>query len=73
MNQHSFKSCNYAEGIAESREVEGLGCSSLRFLLMIFEIVNLHTRNFVTLKTSYGSETMIPLFITGCRDKIYSE
>ena len=25
------------------------------------------------LKTNYGSETVIPLYITGCREKIYSE
>ena len=27
----------------------------------------------MTLKTSYGSETVIPLNITGCREKIYPE
>ena len=26
-----------------------------------------------TLTTNYGSETVIPLYITGCREKIYSE
>ena len=25
------------------------------------------------IKTSYGSETVIPLYITGCRNKIYSK
>ena len=25
-----------------------------------------------TLKTNYGSETVIPLYVTGCREKIYS-
>ena len=25
------------------------------------------------LKTNYGSEMVIPLYITGCREKIYSE
>ena len=27
----------------------------------------------VILKTNYGSETVIPFYITGCRDKIYFE
>ena len=27
----------------------------------------------ITIKTNYGSETVIPLYITGCREKIYSE
>ena len=27
----------------------------------------------MTLKTNYGSETVIPLYIMGCREKIYSE
>ena len=31
------------------------------------------TRAPVTLKTNYGSETVIPLYVTGCREKIYSE
>ena len=26
-----------------------------------------------TLKANYGSETVIPLYINGCREKIYSE
>ena len=27
----------------------------------------------MTLKTNYGSETVMPLYIIGCREKIYSE
>ena len=30
-------------------------------------------RSNVILKTDYGSETVIPLYITGFREKIYSE
>ena len=35
-------------------------------------VVNLFMSN-VVLKTNHGSETVIPLYITGCREKIYSE
>ena len=42
------------------------------------EAKRLHSERFgdkykVTMKTDYGSETVTPLYITGCREKIYSE